>query len=68
MRIELGDHSFDRALQELRAIDRVDVTVLDLHEHFRELLDRGVRRVVALVGLRDGADEDATDERSEDRP
>ena len=47
VRVELGDHPLDGAVDELRPVDRVDVLVLDLDEHPAELLDGGVRRVAA---------------------
>ncbi len=43
--VELAHHALDGAVHELRPVDRVDVLVLDLHEHASELLDGGERGV-----------------------
>jgi len=52
VRIEILDHPLDRALDELVALDGVDVVVLDLHEDTPELVHRLIRILVLGRRLR----------------
>ena len=50
MWIELADHPFDRPLQKARAIDGIDVLVLDEGENASELPDHRVRAAILWRG------------------
>ena len=53
MRVEILDHALDRALDELSALHRIDVVVLDLDEDAAELGHRLIR--ILRFGRRLGA-------------
>ena len=53
MRIEFGQHAFDRAGQQLFVFHRFDIALLDVAEHFGQRLDFGQWQWVARLALGD---------------
>jgi hypothetical protein len=51
MWVQFGDHALDGALHQPLAVDRVDVALLDQHEHAGELGEHGERARVAGAGV-----------------